>query len=276
MLAKSTQYYFGSRQTYATSRGTFLKKEHVEAWDMIEEIDVANCQWILERTMFSKAAPIHEVERKSLMSQMAAITESHENLTQTIGAFVVEKKSNVEEMMERFINKNNDNKFQSFEAKIKNLDIQVGQIANVLSNRPNVFLPSDIEIKPQDCKAVTLRSETDLENPPENNAEEETLSPVELKLFLVSYISHVRIIGDVRAVSFGGGLFLGVTYASKCLSSHASLQDPLLNSSSMFDHSHHDFGLLNNASFVESEVVGLGLDFASFDILHDKFIGRHV
>ncbi|KAI5653226.1 hypothetical protein M9H77_30413 [Catharanthus roseus] len=56
-----------------SSGGTFFKKEHAEAWDMIEEINVINCQRNSERTIPAKVAPVHEVERKSLMEGEANI-----------------------------------------------------------------------------------------------------------------------------------------------------------------------------------------------------------
>ncbi|KAI5676873.1 hypothetical protein M9H77_07823 [Catharanthus roseus] len=93
------------------------------------------------------------------------------------------------------------------------------------------------------------------------------VSLVELKLFLESYLSHVSIYGDFYAISFGSCLFLVVPYVSKCLSSHASLEDSLLHSSSMFDPSCYDFEVMNNAS-IKSRVVGFGLDGVLFDILH--------
>ncbi|KAI5681045.1 hypothetical protein M9H77_02272 [Catharanthus roseus] len=101
------------------------------------------------------------------------------------------------------------------------------------------------------------------------------VSLVGLELFLESYLSHVSIYGDLCAISFGGGLFLVVSYASTCLSSHAFLEDSLLHSVSMFDPSCHDFEVMNNAS-IESIVVGFVLDGVLFDILHDKCLGKFV
>ncbi|KAI5667702.1 hypothetical protein M9H77_17555 [Catharanthus roseus] len=75
------------------------------------------------------------------------------------------------------------------------------------------------------------------------------------------HLSHVGIYGDFCANSFDGGLFLVVPYVSKCLFSHAFLEDFMLHSGSMFDLSCHDFGVMNNAS-IESIVVGFGLDGA--------------
>ncbi|KAI5663397.1 hypothetical protein M9H77_22720 [Catharanthus roseus] len=97
------------------------------------------------------------------------------------------------------------------------------------------------------------------------------VSFVKLKFFLESYLSHV----SICSISFGGGLFLVVSYASRCLFSHAFLEDSLLHSSSMLDPSCHDFRVMNNAS-IESIVVGFGLYDALFDTLHDKYLGKFV
>ncbi|KAI5664020.1 hypothetical protein M9H77_23343 [Catharanthus roseus] len=64
-----------------------------------------------------------------------------------------------------------------------------------------------------------------------------------------------------------------VPYVSKCLSSHAFLEDSLLHNGSMFDLSCYDFRVMDNA-FNESMVVGFGLYVALFYILHDKCLGK--
>ncbi|KAI5666887.1 hypothetical protein M9H77_16740 [Catharanthus roseus] len=85
------------------------------------------------------------------------------------------------------------------------------------------------------------------------------VSYVDLKLFLESYISHVSIIGDVCTIYFGSGLFLVVPCTSECLPSHASFEDSLLNNGAKFDPSCNDFGLLNDASFVDPNIVSFEL-----------------
>ncbi|KAI5677506.1 hypothetical protein M9H77_08456 [Catharanthus roseus] len=67
------------------------------------------------------------------------------------------------------------------------------------------------------------------------------VSLVELELFLESYLFYVSIYGDLRAISFGDGLFLFVPCVSKCLSSHISFEESLLNSGDMLDPSYNDF-----------------------------------
>ncbi|KAI5682060.1 hypothetical protein M9H77_03288 [Catharanthus roseus] len=91
-----------------------------------------------------------------------------------------------------------------------------------------------------------------------------------------SYLSHVSTYEDLCTVSFGGGLFLVVPYVSKCLSSHVSVEDPLMSSGVTFYSSCYDFGMLDNASFVDPNIVGFELECALFDVLHDKSIGKYV
>ncbi|KAI5680951.1 hypothetical protein M9H77_02178 [Catharanthus roseus] len=101
-----------------------------------------------------------------------------------------------------------------------------------------------------------------------------SLSP-SLMCYKVSLVELELFLEDLCAISFGGGLFLVVSYVSACLSSHAFLEDSLLSSGSMFDPSCHDFEVLNNASN-ESIVVSIGINGALFDILHDKCLGKFV
>ncbi|KAI5667745.1 hypothetical protein M9H77_17598 [Catharanthus roseus] len=82
------------------------------------------------------------------------------------------------------------------------------------------------------------------------------VSLVELEFFFESYLSHVSVYGDLCAISFGGDLFLVVSYTSTCLSSHAFLENSLLHSGFMFDPSCHDFGVMNNAS-----IESIAIDF---------------
>ncbi|KAI5654066.1 hypothetical protein M9H77_31253 [Catharanthus roseus] len=90
-----------------------------------------------------------------------------------------------------------------------------------------------------------------------------------------SFLYHEVIIGDTCSISFGGDLFLVVPNVYKCLSYHASLEDPLLNSGSMLNPPCHDYGLINNAS-IDSIVISLKLECALLDILHSKCIGKFV
>ncbi|KAH0712392.1 hypothetical protein KY289_008351 [Solanum tuberosum] len=63
----------------------------------------------------------------------------------------------LEEMFKSFITKA-DTKFENQSSSIRNLEKQVGQIANQISERTPGTLPSDTVRNPKDLKAVTLRS----------------------------------------------------------------------------------------------------------------------
>ncbi|KAI5656725.1 hypothetical protein M9H77_25518 [Catharanthus roseus] len=94
-------------------------------------------------------------------------------------------------------------------------------------------------------------------------------------IIIVFRVLSVSIYGDLCTISFGGGLFLVVPYVSKYLSSHVSLEEQLMNSGVKFDPSCYGFGMLDNASFVDPNIVGFGLECALFDVLQDKYIGKY-
>ncbi|XP_062102932.1 uncharacterized protein LOC133813918 [Humulus lupulus] len=74
--------------------------------------------------------------------------------------------SSLESMLKEYIVKN-EAIIQSQAASLRNLENQVGQLANELRNRPHDTLPSDTENRrsmgKEHCKAVTLRSGKELE-----------------------------------------------------------------------------------------------------------------
>ncbi|XP_019052130.1 PREDICTED: uncharacterized protein LOC109114251 [Nelumbo nucifera] len=73
-----------------------------------------------------------------------------------------EKKSNLEELMTKFID-SAETIFQNQEASIKNLENQVGQLAQMISARIPGTLPSNIEVNPREqVQAITLRSGKEL------------------------------------------------------------------------------------------------------------------
>ncbi|XP_017972556.1 PREDICTED: uncharacterized protein LOC108661169 [Theobroma cacao] len=78
---------------------------------------------------------------------------------------IPEKKSQVEELFLQYISKN-DAIIQSFGASLRNLETQMGQLANSINNRPQGSLPNDTQINPkgkEQCQAITLRSEKKIE-----------------------------------------------------------------------------------------------------------------
>jgi hypothetical protein len=82
----------------------------------------------------------------------------------------MKEKSKLEEAMtqlanntSRFMTETNTN-LQNQAASIQNLEVQVGQLANMLTGRQQGNLPSTTEINPKEqCKAITLRSGKEVE-----------------------------------------------------------------------------------------------------------------
>ena len=68
--------------------------------------------------------------------------------------------------MSQFMTKT-ETTFQNQAASIRNLEVQMGQIANLLSSRPQGSLPSNTETNPKEqMNAIMLRSGKQLEDPP--------------------------------------------------------------------------------------------------------------
>ncbi|XP_010242052.1 PREDICTED: uncharacterized protein LOC104586489 [Nelumbo nucifera] len=74
----------------------------------------------------------------------------------------LEKKSNLEELMTKFI-ASTETRFQNQEASIKNLENQVGQLAQMISAIIPGTLPSNTKVNPREqVQAITLRSGKEL------------------------------------------------------------------------------------------------------------------
>ena len=59
---------------------------------------------------------------------------------------------------------NTETNFQNQATQIWNLEVQVGQLANMLNGHQQGNLPCTTEVNPKEqCKAITLRSERELE-----------------------------------------------------------------------------------------------------------------
>src|SRR4051812_21374462 len=70
--------------------------------------------------------------------------------------------------------KSNEILMQNQAASIRNLEVQIGQLHNILANRVQGTLPSDTEKNPKEqVNAVTLRSGKQLQEPQPKEAERE-------------------------------------------------------------------------------------------------------
>ncbi|KAG9450144.1 hypothetical protein H6P81_010109 [Aristolochia fimbriata] len=87
-----------------------------------------------------------------------------------------EQKSNLEDMISKILEnqEKGEARLQTQEASIRNLEIQVGQLANAISGRYKGTLPSNYETNPKEqIKAITLRSGTVLEEKKQPQVEED-------------------------------------------------------------------------------------------------------
>ncbi|XP_062113789.1 uncharacterized protein LOC133824824 [Humulus lupulus] len=91
--------------------------------------------------------------------------------------------SSLENMLKEYIVKN-EAMIESQAASLRNLENQVGQLANELRNRPRGTLPSDTENprngSKEHCKVITLRSGKELENSKANSGHEGEPSSIEI------------------------------------------------------------------------------------------------
>ncbi|KAI5666587.1 hypothetical protein M9H77_16440 [Catharanthus roseus] len=85
----------------------------------------------------------------------------------------------------------------------------------------------------------------------------------ELKIFVGFLYFSSSLVGDMCIIALEGNLFLLMPSMTNFLSSHFSLEDPLINSSVMFDPSCYGFGNLDDTSLVELNSVGFALEFDS-------------
>src|SRR3954462_4400962 len=94
------------------------------------------------------------------------------------------KKSGIEDLLTKYIEGNekrlesNDMLIKNQSASIKNLEMQMGQIHNLLSNRPQGAFPSDTEKNPREqVNAITLRSGKTYEEPQASASREAAKEP---------------------------------------------------------------------------------------------------
>jgi hypothetical protein len=82
------------------------------------------------------------------MKEKSKLEEAMTQLANNTSRFMTETKTNL----------------QNQAASIRNLEVQVGQLANMLTGRQQGTLPSTTEINPKEqCKAITLRSAKEVE-----------------------------------------------------------------------------------------------------------------
>ncbi|KAI5682527.1 hypothetical protein M9H77_03755 [Catharanthus roseus] len=83
----------------------------------------------------------------------------------------------------------------------------------------------------------------------------------ELKSLLDSYNFQVSLIGDMCIITFKRNFFLVVPSMKNFLSSHLSLEDPLMSSSVMFEPSCYGLSNLDGTSLIKLNMLGFVLEF---------------
>ncbi|GKV46238.1 hypothetical protein SLEP1_g53237 [Rubroshorea leprosula] len=180
----------------AAAGGSLMSKHADEGYNLIEEMASNSYQWGSERSHIKKNAGIYGVDAfTALTAQIEALNQKLTRMNvSTIQATSIncdlcggahpsseclegfqqppEKKSDLEDLLKKYIAVN-ESRFQSQEAatksleaavqnqgaSIRNLEVQVGQLASVVSGRAQGALPSSTEKNPKEqVKAVTLRN----------------------------------------------------------------------------------------------------------------------
>ncbi|XP_024042758.1 uncharacterized protein LOC112099575 [Citrus clementina] len=122
--------------------GTLMGKTLEAAYELLEEMASNNYQWSLERLISKGAIGVHNIDVvTALYAQIIAIRNKLDNL-------------------------NIQTQPQNQAASIRNLKVQVGQIANLLSSRQQGSLPRNTETNPREqVNAIVLWSGKQLDEP---------------------------------------------------------------------------------------------------------------
>ncbi|EOY09066.1 Uncharacterized protein TCM_024420 [Theobroma cacao] len=174
--------------------GALMSKSIDKAYDLLEEIESNNYQWPSERLGTRKIAGMHELDvintvstqltsfakkidklsvnavQNSFMTWSSSTAKSNFPLGFPSRAPMLEKKPSMEDIFMQFMTKTNAF-IQNQATSIRNLEIQVGQLASALNIRPQGILPSDTEPNPrregkEHCMAITLHNGKENKLPP--------------------------------------------------------------------------------------------------------------
>ncbi|XP_062104109.1 uncharacterized protein LOC133815270 [Humulus lupulus] len=140
----------------AAARGVFMSKSANEANEILEEMANNNYQWTSERSGSNKkVVGVHELDAiTALTAQVASVTKQLQQNTKSAQVaqtqFMTETRSS-----------------------IRNLEMQVGQLTNMLNARPQGNFPSNTVVNPKEqFQAITLRSGKEIEGPSLKGAQE--------------------------------------------------------------------------------------------------------
>ncbi|XP_070009960.1 uncharacterized protein [Nicotiana sylvestris] len=125
------------------SGGSIMEKTTAEAMQLLNEILENVVQWPSDRMIIKKTAGVNQIEALNSLAQQIA------TFTQKVKAFQA-----------------TDEKVESQHSAIKNLEIQVSQLAILMSGQIQGALPSNTEKNPKEhLKAISLRSGKSLDDP---------------------------------------------------------------------------------------------------------------
>ncbi|KAG9450380.1 hypothetical protein H6P81_010345 [Aristolochia fimbriata] len=193
----------------AAAGGTMNKKTPNEVYELIEEMSPNMYQYLVERSARGRVAGIQNVDPIVALQAQVESNDPYSNtynpgwrnhpnfswsnnnqqpntqqpIAQTRPppgfqkvAREPEQKSNLEDMISKILanQEKGEARFQNQEASIRNLEIQMGQLANAISGRNQGTLPSNSKTNPREqIKAITLRSGTVLEEQQHTQVEED-------------------------------------------------------------------------------------------------------
>ncbi|XP_075640377.1 uncharacterized protein LOC142612142 [Castanea sativa] len=135
----------------ATVGGALMSKTHEAAYELLEELASNNYQWPTERAMPRKTTGVLELDSiTSLVAQMATLSQQLGKMNKT------------------------DVAIQNNSASIRNLEVQIGQLSSMLTERTAGTLPSNTVTNPKEhVKAISLRSGWTYEEPKVTNAKQD-------------------------------------------------------------------------------------------------------
>ncbi|KAH9744682.1 hypothetical protein KPL70_003808 [Citrus sinensis] len=141
--------------------GTLIGKTPEAAYELLEEMASNNYQWSSEGNKITYI-PIPTIQARETIEIYHGTTPKNA-LAPPLGFQPQEKKSNFEDAltqlttnMSQFMTKI-ETTFHNQVASIRNLEVQVGQIANLLSSRQQGSLPSNTEMNPREQVNATVR-----------------------------------------------------------------------------------------------------------------------
>ncbi|XP_070002793.1 uncharacterized protein LOC142165902 [Nicotiana tabacum] len=139
-----------------------MSKTTAEAMQLLNEISENVVQWPSDRMIIKKVAGVNQVQGPPGFQNQNRGQQDFQKYQQPPQRA---HQQSLEDMMYKFI-KATDEKVESQSSAIKNLEIQMSQLATLMSEQIKGVLPSNIEKNPKEhLKAISLRSGKTLDDP---------------------------------------------------------------------------------------------------------------